>query len=135
MSKLPKVFKIQSVLQSVLWLNMFSRRDGVSETLNPRSLLRGRHVDFAVHCRISFGAYSEVHEEPSPSNTSESRTTGYIALDPNGNLQGGYFFLSLKPGNKLNRRNWTELPVTPEVIKLVEEMGGKESKRGKKYPP
>ena len=127
-SKLSKLFKIQSVL----WSNMFPRRDGAADTLSPHSLLRGRHVDFAVHCRIPFGAYCEVHEEPSPSNISESRTTGAIALGPNGNLQGGYFFLLLKTGKKLNPRNRTELPVTPKVIKLVEEMGERESKRGKK---
>ena len=111
---------------------MFPRRDGAADTLSPHSLLRGRHVDFAVHCRIPFGVYCEVHEEPSPSNISESRTTGAIALGPNGNLQGGYFFLLLKTGKKLNPRNRTELPVTPKVIKLVEEMGERESKRGKK---
>ena len=113
---------------------MFPRRDGVSETLSRYSFLRGRHVDFAVHCRILVGPYCEVHEEPIPSNTSESRKTGSIASGPNGNLQGGYFFLSLKTGKKFNRRNWNEHPVTPEVIKLVEEMGERESKRGKKNP-
>ena len=47
-SKLPKLFKIQSVLQSVLWLNIIPRRDGVSKTLSPHSLLRGRNVDFVL---------------------------------------------------------------------------------------
>ena len=113
---------------------MFARRDGVFKSISHHSLLRGRHVDFVVHCRIPVGAYYEVHEELNTSNTSESMATEAIALGPNGNLQGRYFYLSFKTRKQFYRRNWTKLPVTPEVIKLVEEMGERESKRGKNNP-
>ena len=87
--RLPTLLTVNSVLQSAMWLNMFPRKEGVSNTISPHGLIRGRQLDYKVHCRLPFGAYCEVHDEPSPSNTSKSRTTGAIALGPNGHLQGG----------------------------------------------
>jgi len=45
-------------------------------------------------------------------------------LGPTGNLQGTHRFLSLKTGELLARRRWTELPVPSDVIHRVEEMAG-----------
>ena len=119
--RLPTLLTVNSVLQSAMWLNMFPRKEGVSNTISPHGIIRGRQLDYKVHCRLPFGAYCEVHDEPSPSNTSKSRTTGAIALGPNGNLQGGYFFMSLRTWKKLSRRSWTELPAIDKIIRKVEE--------------
>lgn len=97
-------------------------------------MLRGGRLDYNTHCRVPFCVYCEVHEVPAPSNISESRTTGDIALGPNKNLQCGYFFFSLNAGKKFNRRKWTEFPVTLGVLKTVEELGEKELKRNKFIP-
>ena len=37
---LPKLLKVHSVLQSAMWLNMFSRKGGVSNTISPHSLTK-----------------------------------------------------------------------------------------------
>ena len=40
---------------------------------------------------------------------------------------------SLKTGKKLNRKGWTELPMTENVIHSVERMGEKEISKSKKH--
>ena len=85
-SKYPKLMRIQAVLQSALWLNMFPKKNGVSDTLSPHCIIRGRSVDFKIHCRITFEAYCQVNDNPRRLNSSVARTTGAIALGPSGNL-------------------------------------------------
>jgi hypothetical protein len=58
-----------------------------------------------------------VHEEHDSSMT--TRTTVAIALRPACNPQGGYYFLSLSTGRRLNRNSWTELPIPQDVIDRV----------------
>ena len=43
-------------------------------------------------------------------------------MNPTGNLQGSYRFLSLATGKCIRRRKWTELPITDEVIARVHEL-------------
>jgi hypothetical protein len=81
--------------------------------------MTGVKVKFATHCRVPFGAYCEVHNENDPSNTTLPRTSRAIALNPTGNLQGSYYFLSLATGKRISRRRWTELPCTEDVIDRV----------------
>jgi hypothetical protein len=47
------------------------------------------------------------------------RTTGAIALRPTGNQQGGYYVYSLTSGRRLNRNNWTSLPMPNDVMARV----------------
>jgi len=98
----------------------------VSPVLSPRTIVTGLQVDFATYCRVPIGAYCEVHDEPTISNTEKSRTTLAIALNPTGNLQGTYHFMSLDTGKPLNRRNWTELPITQKVTDQVHDLADKE---------
>jgi hypothetical protein len=48
-----------------------------------------------------------------------TQTTGAIALRPTSNAQGGYYFLSLTTGRRLNRNRWTKLPMPADVIDRV----------------
>jgi hypothetical protein len=60
--------------------------------------------------RLEFGAYAQVFEDNDPSNTIRARSLGAIALNPTGNAQGDYFFMSLATGAKISRHQWTALP-------------------------
>jgi len=42
-----------------------------------------------------------------------------IALRPTENAQGGYYFISLTTGRRLNRNHWTELPMPQDVINRI----------------
>ena len=71
---------------------------------------------------IDFGTYVQVDDEPDPTNTNTTRTTGAISLNSVGNEQGVYYFMSLMTGERLNRRSWTILPMGRDVIARVEEI-------------
>ena len=125
--KLPKHLLIAIIRHVCRWLNVFPPKNSIS-TISPRTLITGVKLDYNKHCRIEVGAYAQVHEEPDPSNRTDLyRTTGAIALESNDNLQGGCKFLSLNTGKVLDRRNFTELPITTDVIKRVEELAAKEN--------
>jgi hypothetical protein len=113
---MPKLMKKHLFLHVVSWLNMFPRRGGISDTLSPRAIIHGTNPNYDTMCRVPFGAYCQVHDEPSPSNTTTPRTTPALALNARGNLQGGYNFISLETWQLLTWRQWTELPMPPEVI-------------------
>jgi hypothetical protein len=116
--KIPAVMIIEMVYASVFWLNTVPPVDGVT-TMSPRKLIAGQKLNYNKHCRLEFGAYTQTHEVHD--NSMSERTTGAIALRPTGNQQGGYFFMSLATGRRLNRKpkDWTELPMPQEVIDRV----------------
>jgi hypothetical protein len=117
--KMPARMIIGLAYGCVFWLNNFPAHDGVSSTLSPRNIMTGRNVDFNKHCKLEFGDYVQIHEEHD--NTMIPRTSGAIALRPTGNIQGGYFFYTLKTGRRVNRNHWTVVPMPVEVIDRVHE--------------
>ena len=48
---------------------------------------------------------------------------GEICVGPTGNRQGTYKFMSLKTGKMIKRGEWTEVPITDEVIRRAIELG------------
>jgi len=108
------------VYNVVFWLNSFPHKDGVHATISPRTLITGLAIDYNKHCKVSFRAYVQVHEEGD--NSLSPRTSGAIALRPTGNDQGGRYFLSLHSGKRINRYAWTELPMPNEVIEQVHRL-------------
>ena len=50
-----------------------------------------------------------------------TRTFGAIATRPTGNVQGGYYFISLATGLRITRREFTKLTMTSEVVDQVHQ--------------
>ena len=100
---------------------MFPAKGGIPN-VSPRTLTTGIKLDYSKHCRLPFGSYVQVHDEPSPTNSPTARTVGAITLGPTGNLQGRYKFLNLWTGKKITRRNWTHLPMPSEVIERIKKL-------------
>ena len=123
--KFPQRVVIGLVYNAALWLNAFPPDSGVSRQYSPRTILTGTVLDFEKHCRLPFGAYVEVHEDNTPTNTMEARTQGAICLGPTGNLQGSYKFLCLATGRRITRKQFVEMPMPQSVIDLVESMEGR----------
>ncbi len=96
--RLPKLMIIELIHFVTMWLNYFPVANGISKKWSPRELLRRHKLDAKLHCQAPFGAYCEIHDEPSISNT---RTHAAICLGPTGNLQGSYKFVCLETGRKL----------------------------------
>jgi hypothetical protein len=61
-TKIPGRMVAELVYYSVFWLNSFPAQDGISNTLSPRAIVIGSHVDFTKHCKLEFGAYVQAHE-------------------------------------------------------------------------
>ena len=122
--KVPRHLIIEMIYAANYWLNMFPRKGGISQTMSPRTLLTGLTMNYHRHCRLEFGEYVQTHEEHD--NSLNPRTIGALALHPTGNVQGGYFFLSLSMGKVINRMRWTRIPMPKEVIDQVERMAHQE---------
>ena len=81
-------------------------------------------MNYHRHGCLEFREYVQTHEEHD--NSLNPRTIGALALHPTGNVQGGYFFLSLTTGKVINHMRWTRIPMPKEVIDQVERMACQE---------
>jgi hypothetical protein len=122
---IPRLIISRVVANAVFWLNAFPHSDGVSNTLSPRYLLTGRHLDYKKHVRTEFGGYVQTHEQHS--NDMNARTLGAICLGPSGNEQGGHYFMSISTGKRIHRHWWNELPMPDDVIDRVNQLGRRQN--------
>ena len=121
-NRLPRLLIIELVRRSILVLNQFPALDGVSTTLSPLTIMTGVPLPNYTSMPLEFGSYVQVFEMNDPTNTTKARTTGAITLNPTGNAQGSYHFMSLISGHRLSRMQWTVLPMPDNVIAAVEAM-------------
>jgi hypothetical protein len=121
--RMPRLMLIELIYHVVLWLNAFPAKSGVSETLSPHKIVYWYKLDFAKHCRLPFGMYCEVHDEPMPTNSMVTHSTPAIVLGPTVNLQGTYKFFSLATGEKVKQCAFTPYPMLNMVIRKVEVYG------------
>jgi len=117
---LPHRLIIKIVYNVMFWLNCFPHKDRIHATLNPHTIVTGSNINYDKHCKLQFGTYVQVHEQHDSSMA--TRTSGAIALHPTGNMQGSYYFLSLRSGKHIVCNNWTMLPMPAEVIATVHQL-------------
>jgi hypothetical protein len=118
--KLPARFLIELVAACIFWWNAFPANGGISTTMSPRMIITGSDIDYNRHCKLQPGEYVQTHEDTD--NTMKYRTVGALALRPTGNAQGGYYYMSLKTGRRINRAYCTPLPMPSEAIDRVHEL-------------
>ena len=83
---IPRKMRISLIHNVVYWLNNVPK---MGQDYSPRDLIFGEQVlNYNTVCRIPFGAYAQVHDDQSITNTMESRMTGAICLGSTGNAQG-----------------------------------------------
>jgi hypothetical protein len=88
--------------------------------------MTGTSLDFAKHCKLPYGAYTEAHKEYPQTNTMAQHNRGVICLGPTRNFQGSYKMMCLKTGRKVTRRQFQELPMPDSIIKRIEVITEKE---------
>jgi hypothetical protein len=120
--KLPTIMIVHIAVFSVMWLNFFPPKGGISPTLSPQTILTGIRADHDKHCWIPFGRYAQVHavEHTPRNNAMESHTVGGVSLGPTGKIQGSYNLISLLTGHRIKARSFTPLPMPADVIVTVE---------------
>ena len=124
--RLPKIMIVELVAMATRCLNGFPKEDGVSEHMSPHSIVTGRsRVDYNK-IPLEFGSYVQLLDRSV--NTIRSRTIGAIALNPTGNENGAYRFMSLKTGQVITKGpgSWTEVPITDIAIARVEALAKQE---------
>ena len=124
--RLPKIMIVELVAMATRCLNGFPKEDGVSEHMSPYSIVTGRsRVDYNK-IPLEFGSYVQLLDRSV--NTIRSRTIGAIALNPTGNENGAYRFMSLKTGQIITKGpgSWTEVPITDIAIARVEALAKQE---------
>jgi hypothetical protein len=117
----PRIVLMHLVKNTVFWLNAFPTDDGVSKKHSPQHIMTSQRLSYDKHAVIEFGSYVQTHEEHF--NNMDQHTMGCICLGPNGNQQGGHWFMSLASGEQVSRYWWTKLPIPREAINQVSSIG------------
>jgi hypothetical protein len=87
---------INMVLYSVRLLNFFPPKDGISDTISPKTILTGNTLDEKRDLPLQFGTYCQVHDNDEPRNSQLPCTKkGAVYLGSTGNVQGGSKFMTL----------------------------------------
>jgi hypothetical protein len=102
--------------------NQFPAKNGVSDTMSPNTIVLGEGLVDYNTLKLAYGAFAMVFEDNDPTNTMRARTTPAIALNPTGNAQGDYHFMSLITGAKLSRHQWTEMPLPDWAVQAVRSL-------------
>ena len=85
-------------------------------------------ISFSKHCRLPFGTYCEVDDDPEITNTIKVRTHEGISMGPMGNFQGSHKFFCLYQGKIITRRQFTRMEMPESVINRVNKWGTKSKK-------
>ena len=86
----PQRMKTEILYFLAPWLDAFPVKNSLSAIYFPRELVTRWKTDQENHCRVEVGTYCEVHDNLSPSNSTESRTHEGIALGPTWESSGKY---------------------------------------------
>ena len=111
---IPPILIVEMVYANVFWRNMFPIKGGISSTQGPAEIILNCAMDFNTYGKLEFGDYVQTHEEHD-----NSMGTRAIATRPTGNLQGGYYFISLSTGRRITRREFTKLPMPADIVDQV----------------
>ena len=123
----PKQMLVYLVLYCIKILNMFPANDGVSKTLSPLTIMTGTPAPSYNDFPLEYGQYVQCHDDsPASSNTTQSRTTGAIAVCPS-NDNSGWYFYSLNSGKIISRSNYTTLPLPADALERVHQLAKAES--------
>ena len=107
------------VENSIYWLNSFPSADGAHNHLSLATIVLGRgKLNFSKK-HIAFGLYALTFN--GTENNMKGRNTPCIALKPSNKHRGAYF-MSLVSGKKIHAYQWTELPITDNIIDRVHEL-------------
>jgi hypothetical protein len=87
--RIPRIM-IRGLAQfAVKSLNQLLALNGVSTLISPLTIMTGDGAVDVSKLTLEFGEYVQVFEDNLPSNNTNSRTTGGIAMNPSNSSQGG----------------------------------------------
>ena len=102
----------------MFWINALSK--SVAGELSACAVMTVLTVSYKKHFQLEFD--ESVQNQKYHNNSMQKLTIGAISLRPTGNDQYSYYFMSLVSGRKINRDNWTPLPMPQDVIDCVHRL-------------
>ena len=115
----PKLMTMSLIEHITDLLNLFPSKGSISQNMSPATIVEGKpKIDFKQK-RLPYGAYAQVWI--GTKNNMMQRAVPGIALKAS-NSKGGFYFMSLYTGKRINSYVWEELPISDKVIERVEEI-------------
>ena len=124
---LPKAIMKALVIESARKLNYFPAKHGISQHYSPRQIVHQTTLNYEHECKYAIGTYVQAHDEPNPTNTQAPRSLDAIYIRATDN---GHDVYDLSTQKIINRRRLTAMPITPTVIKAVEDIADAEKQKG-----
>src|SRR6056300_235640 len=108
--------------------NYYPAKGGISKYYSPRVIILKRRVDFAQECVAEIGTYVQGYGHETHRNQ-RTRTVDGIYLGPDPQSQTSHIILNLNTGAEVTRSKIKILPMTKQVIAMVEDMARAEGVR------
>ncbi|CAJ1939470.1 unnamed protein product [Cylindrotheca closterium] len=105
--------------------NFYPAKGGISAYYSPHMILLRRQVDYSKEFVAELGSYVHGYGHDTRSDH-RSRTIEAIYLGPADNMQTGHKLYDLNTKREVTRPRITVLPITDQVIKLVEAHAAEE---------
>ena len=87
-------------------MKYFLFKGGVSAILSPNIIYSCDKLHYKWNIGIKIWQYCQLHEHEDPTNSQVPHAKGAIWLEPSGNEQKGFQFMSIKSARKIIRRIW-----------------------------
>ena len=117
--KYPKLMVVSLVEHVTDMLNSFPSKESISCTMSPAMIVEGKPKIDLNQKRLPYGAYAQVWI--GTKNNMTERAVPGIALKAS-NSKGGFYFMSLYTGRRINSYVWEVLPISDEIIERVGEI-------------
>ena len=121
--KIPLVMCIGLTSGVTKWMNAFPAKSNMIQSMSPSAIVEGKNKPDFSYPRITFGTHTMAFLETN--NTIKTRSVPAIALNPS-NDHGGHYFMNFFTGKRINSNQWTEIPMTEEIIERVKELAEKD---------
>jgi hypothetical protein len=129
--RIPRVMIRGLASFAVRSLNQLPALNGITTLMSPLAIVTGKgNINFNK-LTLKFGEYAQIFDDHSPTNNTDARTIGGIAMSHLGSTDGGYDFVSLSTGECIQRKQWTKVPMPEWVVEYIENMA--EAKKQKLF--
>ncbi|CAJ1968676.1 unnamed protein product [Cylindrotheca closterium] len=122
---IPRIITEAIAKQVAQTSNFYPAKGGISAYYSPHMILLRRQVDYSKEFVAELGSYVHGYKHVTRSDH-RSRTIEAIYLGPADNMQKGHKLYDLNTKREVTRPRITVLPITDQVIKLVEAHAAEE---------
>ena len=126
---MPRLMIKTLVMESARKANFVPPRGGLSPFHSPREILLRRTIDYNKECLYPMFSYVLGFQDRQQKNTQHERGIDCIYLRP---VKNGHELMSLQSGQLINRPFVTLIPMTKDVIDVVNALGAAQGMNGLK---